>query len=214
MQPSKNSLQLVVLCCVVRFISFILVLFILIIQILIALIFVFVLLGLFLCLFPLLFVLFIFHGLFGVLGNAPQLLSRLLSLSRIVGDEQVVENGTRLDLPQVEADLAEFVVLAEIFRVISIVLRIVNLRMHPGALVCRIVDLARLPLALVFRVVNHRWLPLTVHLVVPVLWLGGIRVDYVLWFIPVFWLLIFRIINLCPIIPVLWLLGLRVRPTH
>ena len=42
-----------------------------------------------------------------------------------------------------------------------------------------------LPLSLVLGVIDHRRLPLSVHLVVPVLGLRGVRVGDVLGFVPV-----------------------------
>ena len=42
-----------------------------------------------------------------------------------------------------------------------------------------------LPLSLVLGVVDHGRLPLAVHLVVPILGLGGVRVGDVLGFVPI-----------------------------
>uniref|UniRef100_A0A2M4DHF4 Putative secreted protein n=1 Tax=Anopheles darlingi TaxID=43151 RepID=A0A2M4DHF4_ANODA len=82
--------------------------------------------------------------------------------------------------------------------------------MHPHALVGRVVDLLRLPLALVLGVVDHRWLPLSVHLIIPIVGLGSIRVRDVLWFVPVLRLGIVRIGNGCTVVPVFRLLRLRI----
>ena len=44
-------------------------------------------------------------------------------------------------LPQIEANLAVLGVLADVLGVIRVVLRVVDLRVHPGALVVRVVNL-------------------------------------------------------------------------
>ena len=70
--------------------------------------------------------------------------------------------------------------------------------MDPDALVGGVVDLAGFPLALVLGVVDHRWLPLAVHLVVPVLGLGGVGVGDVLGLLPVLGLGVLGVVNLGP----------------
>ena len=67
-----------------------------------------------------------------------------------------------------------------------------------------------LPLSLVLGVIDHRRLPLSVHLVVPVLGLGGVRVGDVLRLLPVLWLAVLGVVNLGTVNPVLGLLGLGV----
>merc|ERR1712066_958914 len=115
----------------------------------------FVRLGLSLGLLPLLFVLLILHLLLGILGDGPQVLSGLLGGFGIISDHEVVKNGSRLDLPQVKAELAHLIVLADGLSLVLIVLRVVNLRVDPGSLVLGVID--------------HGRLPLSVHLIVPVL---------------------------------------------
>merc|ERR1712217_744470 len=107
----------------------------------------FVRLGLSLGLFPLLFVLLILHLLLGILGDGPQVLSGLLGGFGIISDHDVVKNGSRLDLPQVKAELAHLIVLADGLSLVLIVLRVLNLRVDPGSLVVWIVNLSRLPLS-------------------------------------------------------------------
>ena len=67
---------------------------------------------------------------------------------------------------------------------------------------------------LVLWVVNHGWLPFTVHLIIPVVRLLGIRVGDVLWLLPVLGLAVIRIINLLTVIPVLGFLGFWVLQTN
>lgn len=66
------------------------------------------------------------------------------------------------------------------------------------------------PDSLVVGVVDHGRLPLAVHLVVPVLWLGGVRVRDVLGLVPVLWLLVVRVRDGRPLVPILGLLRFRV----
>merc|ERR1711974_200198 len=93
----------------------------------------FVRLGLSLGLFPLLFVLLILHLLLGILGDGPQVLSGLLGGFGIISGHDVVKNGSRLDLPQVKAELAHLIVLADGLSLVLIVLGVVNLWVDPGS---------------------------------------------------------------------------------
>merc|ERR1719232_2408479 len=114
------------------------------------------------------FVLFILHGLFGVLGGPPGLITNPLSLLNIIRDQNVVKNRTRLDLPQVETNLANFVVFAEILGVVRVVVGVLDLGVDPLALVLGVVDLAGFPFALVVGVVDHGGFPFAVHFVIPI----------------------------------------------
>ena len=67
-----------------------------------------------------------------------------------------------------------------------------------------------LPLSLVLGVVDHGRLPLAVHLVVPVLWLGGVGVGHVFGLIPVLGLAVLGVVDLLLVVPVLGLGRLRV----
>ena len=140
-----------------------------VVQIFVILVLVFVALGLGLGLLLLGLVLLVLHGLLGVLERTPDLLSNSLGLLDVVGDENVVEDGSRLDLPQVEADLADLVVLAQFLGGFRLELGIVDHGVDPLALVSGVVDLAGLPLTLELRVVDHGWLPFAVHLIIPIL---------------------------------------------
>lgn len=66
------------------------------------------------------------------------------------------------------------------------------------------------PDSLVVRVVDHGRLPFTVHLIIPVLGLGGIRVGNVFRFVPVLGFLVLRVGDGGPVVPVLRLLGFGV----
>lgn len=191
----RVCLQLIVFCCLLA-VLLVLVLGLLVVLVLVVLLFL-VGLSLFLCLLALLLVLFVLHLLLGVLGDGPQVLASLLGLSRVVADQEVVKDGAGLDLPQVEADLAE-IVLAEVLGVVGVIFGVVNLGVDPRALVGGVIDLARLPFALVLRVVDHGWLPLAVHVIVPVLWLSGVRVGDVLRLVPVLGLGVLGVVDLSP----------------
>ena len=65
--------------------------------------------------------------------------------SCIVGDDDVVEDGVALDLPQVEADEAEVIVLVQV--VVIDVLRVGDLLGLPEALVGRVGDSLHGPLS-------------------------------------------------------------------
>merc|ERR1719189_2848627 len=97
---------------------------------------------------------------------------------------------------QVKAELAHLIVLADGLSLVLIVLRVVNLRVDPGSLVVWIVNLSRLPLS--------------VHLIVPVLGLGCVRVGDVFRLLPVLGLDILGIVNLGSVNPVIGLAHLRV----
>lgn len=67
-----------------------------------------------------------------------------------------------------------------------------------------------LPFSLESWVINLRWLPFSVHLIIPILRLGGIRIRDVLWLFPVIGLGVIGVIDGGTVIPVLWLLGLGI----
>merc|ERR1719369_191226 len=117
---------------------------------------------LFFSLLSLYLILVILHLLFSILGGSPCLFTNFLSLLNVISYQKVVKDGARLDLPQIETNFTEFIILAKILGIISIVLRIINLRMDPGTFVGRIVNLSWLPFSLIFRVINHSRLPLTI----------------------------------------------------
>ena len=115
-------------------------------------------------------------------------------------------------LPQIETDGAEIFVDSQLVLLSSVILGVVDFRVDPLALVGWVVDLSWLPLSLVVGVVNHGWLPFAVHLVVPILGLGGIGVGDGLGFVPVLGLAVLRVIDLLTLIPLVLarLLGLRI----
>merc|ERR1719420_222600 len=158
----------------------------------------------------LLLVLLLLHLLLALFRHRPCLLSDLLGVLSVVGDEDVVEDGAALDLPEVEADGAELLVLSDLLDVVGVVLRVGDHGVDPLALVVGVVDLPGLPLALEVGVVDHGGLPLAVHLVVPVLGLGGVGVGHVLRLVPVLGLAVLGVVDLLLVVPVLGLGGLRV----
>ena len=101
-----------------------------------------------------------------------------MGLLEAVGDEDVVEDGTRLDLPQLEADVGASVSGAHgLHAVVVGVFGVGDHGMLPWSLVVRIVDHLGLPLPLVLGIVDHGRLPLSVVLVVPVFGLRGVGVG-------------------------------------
>merc|ERR1719458_2168148 len=159
-------------------------------------------LGLGFSLLSFLLILFILHLLLGILGDGPQVLSGLLGSLGVVSDHEIVENSSRLDLPQVKPELAHLLKLANGLGLLLIVLGVLDLGVDPGTLVVRVINLLGFPLSLVLGVVNHGRLPLSVHLIVPVLGLGGVGVSDVLGLLPVLGLGILGVINLGSVNPV------------
>mmetsp|Transcript_14862 Transcript_14862/g.40055 ORF Transcript_14862/g.40055 Transcript_14862/m.40055 type:complete len:357 (+) Transcript_14862:459-1529(+) len=146
------------------------------------------------------------HSLLLHLGLAPGLIGQLLGLLEVIGHDDVVEDRTGLDLPQLEAHKLQ--VVEGIQLSVGLVVGVVNLGGLPLALVVGVLDLLGLPSALELRVGDHGRLPSTILLVVPVLRLLGIGVrNGGLNLIPVFGLLVVGVLNLLLLIPVLGLLG-------
>merc|ERR1740128_299897 len=98
----------------------------------------------------------------------------------VIADEDIVENGARFHLPQIETNSADFFEFAD--------------RCVGG----------------VFGVVDHGGFPFTVHLIVPIFGLLGLRISNVFGLFPVFRLDIFRVINLGSLVPVFGFLGFRI----
>jgi hypothetical protein len=111
-------------------------------------------------------------------------------------------------LPQIETDGADFVSLVQVG--VSLVLRVVDLRVNPHALVGRVVDLLWLPVSLVVGVVDHGGFPFAVHLIVPVLGLLSLRVGNVLGLLPVSGFGVVGVVNGGALVPILRLLGFGV----
>mmetsp|Transcript_5724 Transcript_5724/g.11703 ORF Transcript_5724/g.11703 Transcript_5724/m.11703 type:complete len:417 (+) Transcript_5724:90-1340(+) len=148
-------------------------------------------------------VLLLFLALFQLAELFP-FLRKAISLGLVVGDDDVVEDGPTLDLPQIKANEAEVLVL--VHAVVVLVLWVGDSLCLPDALVGRVGDPLPVPLALVGRVVLHRSLPLTVLLVIPVVGLLRIAVHCSLLLNPVVGLLVLRIVNHGLVRPVIGLL--------
>ena len=148
-----------------------------------------------------------------LLGGVEGLLGRLLAVGRLLPDvvaarlrerrvvrhEDVVEDGARVDGPELKADVGEVAVDGHVL----VVVLVGQLLGHPLALVGRVVDPLRHPLALVLRVVNLRRLPLPVQVLVPVRGLLGIGVgNHLGRLVPVRGLLVLRVLNLLLVHPV------------
>merc|ERR1719495_835896 len=156
------------------------------------------------------FSLFVLHFLLSCFCDCPEIFSVLLGCSRVVRDDEIVEDCSRLDLPQVEPDDTVLRVLGNSLGIFGIVLGVINLRVNPWSLVVGVVNLLGLPFSLIFRVINHGWLPLSVHLIIPILGFGCIRVGDVLGLLPVFRLRVLGVVNLGSINPVIGLLLLGI----
>eukprot|EP01137_Pigoraptor_chileana_P022903 Opistho-2@88375 len=163
-----------------------------------------------LTLLALLLVNLVLHLLLALLRLAPRLLGKVLGGIKRVRHKHIVENGARLDLPEVKSNVC--VVLIEIeLRILDIV-GVGDLGVDPLALVCGVVDHACLPLALVVRIVNHRRLPLAIALVVPVLGLARLGIGNKLGGgVPVGGLRVLGVGDLLAVVPVRGLLGAGVQ---
>merc|ERR1711935_992759 len=126
-----------------------------------------------------------------------------------ISDEEIVKNATGLNLPDVDSDKGEVSILSD--GVVIYVLRVSDLLGCPDSLVGGVGDPLDLPLALELRVVDLRGLPGAVGLVIPVIWLGGLRVrDLGRNVVMTVGLLVLRVIHLGIIDPVSGLLLLSV----
>jgi len=85
--------------------------------------------------------LFIFHCLFSIFGGLPKLFADLLGFSWVVSDQNIIEDGSGLDLPQVESDLADLVVFAQFLCGVGVELWVRDHGVNPFALVGWIVNL-------------------------------------------------------------------------
>merc|ERR1712176_1268464 len=103
------------------------------------------------------------------------LLRKLICFGLVVREDDVVEYGPALDLPQVESKEAEVRIPVQV--IVVLVLRVGDLLLFPEALACRVRDALSSPLALVLGIILHRGFPLTVLLVVPVVRLLGLWVH-------------------------------------
>merc|ERR1712227_714925 len=155
----------------------------------------------------LLLILFILHLLFRIFSLAPGFVSDLFGFFGIIGDQNVIENGTGLDLPQIETNFANLVIFAQLFGLISIVFGILNFGVHPFAFVLRVINLTGFPFSLVFGVIDHGWLPFTVHFIVPILGFGGIGIGNVFGLIPILGFGVFGVIDFSPIVPIFGFAG-------
>merc|ERR1739838_493896 len=133
-------------------------------------------LSLFLGLLSLFLILFSLHLRLSVLDGSPGLLSDLLGLGSIISDKEVVEDGARLNVPQI---------LTLVQVIIGGVVWVVNLGVNPGSLVCGVGDLLGLPFALVVGVIDERVLPFAVHLVIPIFRFDGVLVGNVFGLLPI-----------------------------
>merc|ERR1719367_595917 len=173
---AEEHLQLVVLLLVLRQVILFIILFI--VEVFVVLIFFGRSLGL--SHFPLFLILLILHFLLGVLGDSPCLITNLLGKVDVVSDQEVVKDGARLDLPQIETDGAEILVDTQIGLLSCVIVGVVDFGVYPLALVGRVVDLPWFPLSLVVWVVGDG-----------------------LGFVPVLGLAVLRVIDLLTLIPLI-----------
>merc|ERR1711963_819346 len=153
---------------------------------------------------------FIFHLLFSIFGNSPSFFTNFLGFFNIISDQNVVKDGTRLDLPQIKADFADFIKLGNVLGIISIVFGVVDFGVDPFSFVVWVINLSWFPFSLIVRVIDHRWFPFAVHFIIPILRFGSIRISNVFRLVPILGFGVFGIINLGPIIPIFGFFGFRI----
>merc|ERR1719323_2917578 len=134
--------------------------------------------------------------LFSIFGNSPSFFTNFLSFFNVISDQNVVKDGTRLDLPQIETDFADFIKLGNVLSIISIVFGVVDFGMDP--------------FSFVVWVINLSWFPFSVHFIIPILRFGSIRISNVFRLVPVLGFGVFGIINLGPIVPIFRFFGFRI----
>merc|ERR1712086_98314 len=140
-------------------------------------------------------VLLLLGGLLAILSSLPCLLGVSSGSLDVVGDEEVVEDGAGLHLPHIDTDGGKLSIRVEL--VISLILGVGNPLGLPLTLEVRVIDLRRLPGA--------------VGLIIPVIWLSGLRIgDLGRNVIVALWLLFLWVVDLGLIDPVVWLLLIRV----
>jgi hypothetical protein len=151
----------------------------------------------------------LFHLLLGVFRCAPRLVCKLHGVVEVVSDEDIVEDGAGLDLPQLEANVLQIVEAVDLE--VGRVIRVVDLWRMPCTLVVGVFDAAGLPRTLVLRIVNKGRFPLAILLLVPVLGLGGVGICNLGGNVVVpLWFDILRVVNVLAVIPVFRFLGVGV----
>merc|ERR1719410_754220 len=137
-------------------------------------------------------VLFLLLGLLEFAESLP-LLGEAIGLRNIIGDDDVVEDGSSLHLPQIKSDEAEIIELVD--GVVILILGVGDLLGLPDALVCRVANALDVPLTLVSWIVLHGSLPLAILLVIPIIRLGGVSIHNPLLICPIIWLLVLWVIH-------------------
>ena len=106
-----------------------------------------------------------------------RLLGKLLRLLQTIGNNNIVKERPRFDLPQFEADVRTRTFAHGVHFLVVLILGIGDHGMFPRPLVVGIIDHFRFPLPLVVGIVDHRWFPFAVVLVVPIVRFGGVRIG-------------------------------------
>eukprot|EP00126_Sphaerothecum_destruens_P013053 Sdes_comp22334_c0_seq1m20815 len=129
---------------------------------------------------------------------------------QIVTNENIIKNGSRFDLPDVNSDKSKIIISMKVL--IGDIFGVGDFGMDPFSLIIWIRNHFWLPLSLVFGIWDHGCLPFSVHIFIPILGFFSLLVDNGCWNrVPIFGLDIFRIWNLFSIIPIGGLGGFRVQ---
>merc|ERR1711904_625395 len=136
-------------------------------------------------------VLFLFLSFLNFRKRLP-FLCEVIGFSAIISDDDVVEDGATLHLPEIETDEAKVSVLID--AVVVLVLGVVDLPCRPHTFVCRVRDSLHEPLSLEIWIVFHWSLPLTILLIIPIFGLLGVCIHNALSLDPILGLLVLRIV--------------------
>merc|ERR1712129_416980 len=116
---------------------------------------------------PLLCVIFFCLLCLLMLTECLPLLCKFIGIGRVISNNNVVEDGAALHLPQVKANEAK--VRKFVHFVVILILWIVNLLCLPHSFVCWVVDSLDTPVALECCIILHGCLPLAVLLIIPII---------------------------------------------
>merc|ERR1712054_451233 len=117
-----------------------------------------------------------------VLTEGLPLLCKLIGISNIIANNDVIEDGASLHLPQIKADEAKVCIFVD--GIVVLILGIVDFLGLPEALVSGIGDALDAPVTLVLWIVLHGCLPLTVLLIIPIVRLLRLRIHLYKWEVP------------------------------
>mmetsp|Transcript_20159 Transcript_20159/g.30905 ORF Transcript_20159/g.30905 Transcript_20159/m.30905 type:complete len:477 (+) Transcript_20159:117-1547(+) len=156
---------------------------------------------------------FLLHLLLVISSAEKCISSKVHSLKFIIRDNNIIKERAGLDLPQLKTNVRTGILLGAyiVQGIIWHKCRVINHGMLPCPLIVRIAYLLRVPRTMIIRIVNHGWLPFPILLIIPVLWLGSVRIgNFRRHIIITLRLDALRIVHIHFIHPILWLGCVRI----